>query len=80
MEEAQDKKSTDKTKASEVIEKVFEKCDKSRNISVVETVDKKFSDKMKASEFLEEVFVKCDNCGENFKTTQDLKDRCDQAH
>ena len=43
-------------------------------------MDKKFSDKMKASEFLEEVFVKCDNCGENFKTTQDLKDRCDQAH
>lgn len=43
-------------------------------------MDKKFSDKMKASEVLEEVFVKCDNCGENFKTTQDLKDRCDQAH
>ena len=35
---------------------------------------------MKASEVLEEVFVKCDNCGENFKTTQDLKDHCDQAH
>ena len=43
-------------------------------------MDKKFSDKMKASEVLEKVFVKCDNCGENFKTTQDLKDRCDQAH
>ena len=43
-------------------------------------MDKKFSDKMKASEVLKEVFVKCDNNGENFKTTQDLKDRCDQAH
>ena len=51
VEEAQDKKSTDKTKASEVIEQVFEKCDKSRNISVVETVDKKFSAKWKPLKF-----------------------------
>ena len=43
-------------------------------------MDKKFSDNMKASEVLEEVFVKCDNCGQNFKTTQDLKDNCDQTH
>ena len=35
---------------------------------------------MKASEVLEEVYVKCDNCGKNFKTTQGLKDHCDQAH
>ena len=42
VEEAEDKKSTDKTKASEVIEEVFEKCDESKNISVKETVDKSF--------------------------------------
>ena len=35
---------------------------------------------MKAYEVLEEVFVKCDNSGENSKTTQGLKDHCDQAH
>ena len=35
---------------------------------------------MKASAVLEEVFVKCDYCGKNFKTTQGLKDHCDQAH
>ena len=80
VEEAEDKKYIDKTKSSEVIEEVFEKCDESKNISVEETVDKKFSDIMKASEILEEVFVKCDNCGENFKTTQGLKDHCDQTH
>ena len=34
MEEAEDKKCTDKTKAAEVIEEVFEKCDESKNISV----------------------------------------------
>ena len=78
VEEAEDKKSTDKTKAPEVIEEVFEKCDESKNISVNKTVDKKFSDNMKVSEVLEEIFVKCDNCGENFKTTQGLKDHCDQ--
>ena len=44
-------------------------------------MDKKFFfDKMKASEVLEEVFVKCDNCDENLKSTQDLKDCCDQAN
>ena len=80
LEEAEDKKCTDKTIASEVIEEVFEKCDESKNNYVEETVDKKFSDIMKASEVLEEVFVKCDNCGKNFKTTQRLKDHCDQAH
>ena len=72
VEEAEDKKSTDKTKASEVIQEVFEKCDESKIIFVEETVDKKFSDNMKASEVLEKVLVKCDNCGENFKTTQGL--------
>ena len=35
---------------------------------------------MKASEFLQEVFIKYDSCGKNFKTTQCLKDHCDQAH
>ena len=35
---------------------------------------------MKASEVLKEVFLKCNNFGENFKTTQGLKDHCDQAH
>ena len=35
---------------------------------------------MKASEILEKVFIKCVNCGENFKTTQGLKDYCDQAY
>ena len=35
---------------------------------------------MKASEVLEEVFLNCDNCGENFKTTQRLKDHFDQGH
>ena len=79
VEEAEDKNYIDKTKSSEVIEEVFEKSDESKNISVEETVDKKFSD-MKASEILEEVFLKCDNCGKNFKTTQGLKDHCDQAH
>ena len=59
VEETEDKKSTDKTKASEVIEEVFEKCDESKNVSVEETVDKKFSGKMKASEVLDEVLVKC---------------------
>ena len=42
-------------------------------------MDKKFSDKMKASEVIEEVFVSY-NCGKNFKTTQGLKDHCDQSH
>ena len=35
---------------------------------------------MKALNFLDKVFLKCDNFGENFKTEQDLKDHCDQAH
>ena len=35
----------------------FFKSDKSKNLSVEETVDKKLSDKMKASEVLEEVFL-----------------------
>ena len=39
-------------------------------------MDKKFSDKRKSFEILEEVFIKCDN----FKTTQGLRDHCDQAH
>ena len=51
-----------------LIEGLFDKSDKSKNLSIEETVDKKFSDKMKASEVLEEVFLKCDNCGENFTT------------
>ena len=80
VEETEEKKFTDKTKVSEVIEEVFEKYDKAKNVFVEETVDKKFSDKIKASEFLEEVFVKYDNCGKNFKTTQCLKYHCDQAH
>ena len=82
LEETEDKKFTDKTKVSEVIEEVFEKQDKPKNVFVEETVDKKFFFfyKTKASEFLEEVFVKCDNCGEIFKTTQCLKDYCDHAH
>ena len=67
VEEAEDKKSTDKTIASEVIEEVFEKCDEPKNNSVEETVDEKFSDNMKASEVLEEVFVKCDNCGKKLQ-------------
>ena len=54
VEEAKDKKSTDKTKASEVIKEVLEKCEESKNVSVEETVDNKFFfDKMKASEVLE---------------------------
>ena len=35
---------------------------------------------MTASKVLEEVFEKCDDCVKNFKTTQGLKDHCDQAH
>ena len=58
MEEAEDKKSTDKTKASEVVEKSILKCEESKIVSVEETVDKKFSDEMKASEVIEEVFSK----------------------
>ena len=69
MEKTENIKLTNKLKVSEVIEEVFEKCDKPKNVFVEETVDTKFSDKIKASEFLKEVFVKCDNCGENFKTT-----------
>ena len=42
VKEAEDKKSTDKIKASEVIEEVFEKCVESKNISVEETVDNFF--------------------------------------
>ena len=80
MEESEDKKSTDNTKALEVTEEVFEKSVKSKNLFVEETVDKRLSDKTKASEILEEVFIKCVNCGENFKTTQGLKDHCDQVH
>ena len=80
VEESEDKKSTENTKASKVTEEVFKKSDKSKNLFVEETVDKKFSDKMKASEILEEVFIKCVNWGENFKTTQGLKDHYDQAH
>ena len=80
VEESEDKKSTDKTKASKVTEEVFEKSNESMNISVEETVHKKFSDKIKASEILEEILIKCVNCGENFKTTQGLKDHCDQTH
>ena len=80
MEESEDKKNTDNTKALKVTEEAFEKFDKSMNLSVKETVDKKFSDKIKASEILEEVFIKCVNCWENFKTSQGLKDHCDQAH
>ena len=34
---------------------------------------------MKASDVIEEIFVS-DNCGKNFKTTQGLKDQCDQSH
>ena len=34
---------------------------------------------MKASEVQEEVFLKCGNCGKTFKTTQGLKDHCDEA-
>ena len=37
---------------------------------------KSFLIKLKVLNF----FVKCDNCGKNFKTTQCLKDHCDQAH
>ena len=80
VEKIEDKKFTDKTKASEVIKEVFEKWDEPNNVSIEETVDIKFSDKMKASEVIEEVFVKSDNYGKNFKTKQDLKDHCDQAH
>ena len=80
VEESEDKKSTNKTKALKVIEEVFEKSDESKNLSVEETVDKTLSDKMKAAEVLEEVFLKCDNRGKNFKTTQGLKYHCDQAH
>ena len=72
VEESEDKKSTDNTKASKETEEVFEKSEESKNIFVEETVDKKFSDKMKASEILEEVFIKSVNCGKNFKTTQGL--------
>ena len=53
MEESEDKKSTNKTKASKVIEEVFKKSKKSKNLSVEETVDKKFSDEMKASVVIE---------------------------
>ena len=67
VEETKDKKSTDKTIASEVIEKVFDKCDESKNVSVEETVDEKFLDEMKASEVLEEVFLKCENSGKKSK-------------
>ena len=35
------RKSTDKTKASELIQEVFEKCDESKNVSIEETVEKK---------------------------------------
>ena len=73
VEESEDKKSTDNTKALKVTEEVFEKSDESKNLFVEETVDKKFSYKMKASEIPEEVFIKCVNCGENFKTTQGWK-------
>ena len=34
VEETEDKKSSDKKKPSEVIEVVFEKCDKSKHVSV----------------------------------------------
>ena len=80
VEESEDKKSTDNTKALKVIEEGFEKSEGSKNLSVEETVDKKLSDKMKGSEILEELIIKCVNYGENFKTTQGLKDHCDQAH
>ena len=73
MEETKDKNSTDKTKASEVIEEVFKTCDESKYVCVEESVDKRFSNKMKASEVLEEVFVKCDNCGENLKLNNVLE-------
>ena len=43
-------------------------------------MNKKFFEKIKASEILEEVFIKCINCGEDFKTTQGLKNHCDQAN
>ena len=80
VEDSEDKKSIDNTKASKVTEEVFEKSNKSKNLSVEETVDNKFSDKMKASEILEEVFIKCVNWGENFNTTQGLKEHCLQSH
>ena len=80
VEESEDKKSTDNTKALKVTEEVFETSVKSKNRSVEETVDNKLSDKMKASKILEKVIIKCVNFGENFKTTQGLKDHCYQAH
>ena len=68
VEEAEDKKSTDKIKASEVIEEQMEKCDESKNTYVEETLDNKFSDNMKDPEALEEVFVRC-QLWRNFETT-----------
>ena len=48
VEASEDKKSTDKTKASKVIEEVFDNVDKSKNLFVEETVNKKFSYEIKA--------------------------------
>ena len=41
VEEAEDKKSTDKIKVSEVLKEQFKKCDESKNIHVEGTVDEK---------------------------------------
>ena len=78
VEETEGKNLTDKTKASEVIEVVFENMTNPRMFFVEKTVEKESSDKIKASNFIGKVFVKCDNCGKNFKTEQDLKDHCDR--